>query len=60
MIILIPSFSLFEALFLAAREYWSMIKDVFSNRNILAISLTTSLWSLVQQGWSPFWPKYMK
>lgn len=37
-----------------------MIKDVFSNRNILAISITTSLWSLVQQGWSPFWPKYMK
>jgi MFS family permease len=37
-----------------------MIKDVFSNRNIIAISITTSLWSLVQQGWSPFWPKYMK
>jgi len=45
---------------LGAREYVSMIRDVFSNRNILAISLTTSLWSLVQQGWSPFWPKYMK
>jgi len=36
-----------------------MVRDVFSNRNILAISLTTSLWSLVQQGWNPFWPKYM-
>jgi MFS family permease len=37
-----------------------MVKDVFSNRNIIAISITTSLWSLVQQGWGPFWPKYMK
>ena len=45
---------------MGARDYVSMIRDVFSNRNILAISLTTSLWSLVQQGWSPFWPKYMK
>jgi MFS family permease len=36
-----------------------MARDVFSNRNILAISLTTSLWSLVHQGWGPFWPKYM-
>lgn len=44
---------------MGAREYWSMVRDVFSNRNILAISMTTSLWSLVQQGWSPFWPKYM-
>lgn len=45
---------------MGAREYWDMVKDVFSNRNILAISITTSLWSLVQQGWNPFWPKYMK
>ena len=44
---------------MGAREYWDMVRDVFSNRNILAISLTTSLWSLVQQGWNPFWPKYM-
>ena len=44
---------------MGAREYWSMVRDVFSNRNILAISMTTSLWSLVQQGWNPFWPKYM-
>jgi len=44
---------------LDAGEYWRMVRDVFSNRNILAISLTTSLWSLVQQGWHPFWPKYM-
>jgi len=44
---------------LGAREYWGMVRDVFSNRNILAISMTTSFWSLVQQGWSPFWPKYM-
>ncbi len=44
---------------MGAREYWGMVRDVFSNRNILAISLTTSLWSLVQQGWNPFWPKYM-
>lgn len=45
---------------MATREYLDMIRDVFSNRNILAISLTTSLWSIVQQGWGPFWPKYMK
>jgi MFS family permease len=37
-----------------------MVKDVLSDRNILSISLTTSLYSLVQMGWSPFWPKYMK
>lgn len=45
---------------MGAREYYGMVRDVFSNRNILAISLTTTLWSLVQQGWNPFWPKYLK
>ncbi len=45
---------------MGAREYYDMVRDVFSNRNILAISLTTTLWSLVQQGWNPFWPKYLK
>ncbi|MBN1683696.1 MFS transporter [Candidatus Bathyarchaeota archaeon] len=37
-----------------------MIKDVFSNKNILAISLTTMTYSLVQMTWNPFWPKYLK
>ncbi len=35
-----------------------MVRDVFSNRNILAISLTSSLWTLVQMAWNPFWVKY--
>jgi MFS family permease len=42
------------------KESFSMVKDVLSDRNILSISLTTSLYSLVQMGWNPFWPKYMK
>ncbi|MEM4726937.1 MAG: MFS transporter [Candidatus Bathyarchaeia archaeon] len=42
------------------KESLNLIKDVLSNRNILSISLTTSLWSLIQMGWNPFWPKYMK
>ncbi len=42
------------------KEYSNLIKDVLGNRNILSISLTTSLYSLVQMGWNPFWPKYMK
>lgn len=45
---------------MGVRESLNLIKDVLSNRNILSISLTTSLWSLVQMGWNPFWPKYMK
>ena len=42
------------------REYSSMFRDVFSNKNILAISLTTSLYSLVAQGYRPFWTLYLK
>ncbi|MFB0543584.1 MAG: MFS transporter, partial [Candidatus Bathyarchaeia archaeon] len=37
-----------------------VIKNVFSNRNILAISLTTTLWSVCNAGWSPYWPLYLK
>jgi MFS transporter, DHA1 family, multidrug resistance protein len=41
-------------------EYGSIIRDVFSNKNIMAIALTTSLWSLVRNAWSPFWAPYLK
>jgi MFS family permease len=37
-----------------------MAKEVFSNRNIMSISFTTMMWSLVQMAWNPFWPKYLK
>lgn len=42
------------------REYWKITKEVFSNPNILSISLTTSLYSLASMTWRPFWPKYLK
>jgi DHA1 family tetracycline resistance protein-like MFS transporter len=42
------------------KEYWQMTKEVFSNRNILSISLTTMMYSLVQMAWMPFWPMYLK
>lgn len=44
---------------MGVRDYAGMVKEVFSNRNILAISLTTSIFSLTG-GWSPFWAKYMQ
>jgi MFS family permease len=44
---------------LGSRDYVEMIRDVFSNKNIIAISMTTSLFSLVG-GWYPFWAKYMQ
>jgi len=37
-----------------------MFRDVFSNKNILAISLTSSLWSLMGQGYRPFWALYLQ
>jgi DHA1 family tetracycline resistance protein-like MFS transporter len=40
--------------------YLDTIKEVFSNKNILAISLTNGMYSLIQMMWSPFWAKYMK
>ncbi len=41
-------------------EYGSIIRDVFSNKNIMAIALTTSMWSLVHNAWYPFWAPYLK
>ena len=38
---------------------WETMKEVFSNRNILAIGLTTSLWTLCNSGWRPFWSIYL-
>jgi len=37
-----------------------MIGDVFSNRNILSISLSSALFNLVGMMWRPFWPMYLK
>ncbi|MBN1682710.1 MFS transporter [Candidatus Bathyarchaeota archaeon] len=42
------------------KGYWKITKEVFSNPNILSISLTTSLYSLASSAWRPFWPKYLK
>ena len=41
-------------------EYYSMFREVFSNRNIIAISITTSLWSLIGMGYRPFWALYLQ
>lgn len=36
------------------------MKNVFSNRNILAISLTTTLWGIFNQAWQPlYWAPYL-
>ncbi len=45
---------------MGVKEYWQMAKEVFSNRNVMSIALTTMSYSLIQQAWSPFWPKYLK
>ncbi len=42
------------------KEYYSMFRDVFSNKNIMAISVTSALWSLMRQGYNPFWALYLK
>ncbi len=44
----------------AGKSYLRITKDVFSNRNILVIALTTSAFSLVEYGWRPFWNLYLK
>jgi len=41
-------------------EYYSMFREVFSNKNIMAISITSALWSLMRQGYNPFWALYLK
>ena len=43
-----------------AESYIKTIKTVFSNRNILGIALTTSLWSVANSGWRPFRVMYLK
>ena len=42
------------------RSYWATIKLVFSNKNITAIALTSSMITLCDGGWRPFWPLYLK
>ncbi len=37
-----------------------VIKDVFSSKNILTIAITTSMITLCDMGWRPFWPLYLK
>ena len=40
--------------------YRDIIKEVFSNRNIVIIAFTTSLWGIFNTGWRPFWSLYLK
>ena len=42
-----------------AKSYWSIVKSVFSSRNILAIAITTSMITLCDMGWRPFWSLYL-
>lgn len=37
-----------------------MVKKVFSNRNILVISLTTTLWGVSNSGFQTFWSLWLK
>ncbi len=41
-------------------EYISMFRDVFSNKNIMAISVTVALWGMMGQGYRPFWALYLQ
>ncbi|MDP6457714.1 MAG: MFS transporter [Candidatus Bathyarchaeota archaeon] len=45
---------------MTSKSYFRITKDVFSNRNILTIALTTSAFTLMEQGWRPFWNLYLK
>ena len=38
----------------------SIIKEILSQRNILVISLTTSLFSIVEMFWRPYWSLYLR
>lgn len=42
-----------------ASSYWSVVKNVFSSRNIVAIAITTSMITLCDMGWRPFWSLYL-
>ena len=41
-------------------SFRDVIKDVFSKKNILGIAITSSMWSLGNMGWRPFWSLYIK
>lgn len=43
-----------------AKSYRGVVQDVFSSRNILAIAVTTSMITLCDMGWRPFWSLYLK
>ena len=43
-----------------SNNFVRVVKNVFSNRNILVIAITTSLISLTDMGWRPFWGLYLK
>ncbi|MFB0557953.1 MAG: MFS transporter [Candidatus Bathyarchaeia archaeon] len=43
-----------------ANSYLRVVRDVFSNKNILVIAITTSSITLVDMGWRPFWTLYLK
>lgn len=42
-----------------SKSYFGIIKDVFSSRNILTIAITTSMMTLCDMGWRPFWSLYL-
>lgn len=37
-----------------------MFRDIFSNKNIMAISISSAFWSFMRQGNNPFWALYLK
>jgi len=41
------------------RDLKGTIKAVFTNRNVVGMAVTTSVWSIVSMGWTPFWSMYM-
>ena len=43
-----------------SRSYFGTIREVFSNKNIVAIAITTSMITLSDMGWRPFWGLYLK
>jgi MFS family permease len=45
---------------MVSKNFVQVAKDVFSNRNILVIAITTSLISVTDMGWRPFWGLYLK
>jgi len=44
---------------LSSKSPIDVIKDVFSSRNILTIAITTSMITLCDMGWRPFWALYL-